>query len=339
MDGKVVIALGALTLFTAAWVTRPAHPVEASTTAHVTVGTETVIKDVSLAGTVQSSNQVSVSYTGTPTSVSGIPVKVGTAVASGSVLAKLANGQSLTSPLQGTVVAVNLAPGDLVPGSSSAAPASGSSSSGFSGHGFAGRSASVQSVSVGGTSETPLSITVAQVNHVSVTASVSELVVGELHPGQSVRIGVPGEPGIQYRGTIAAVSMVSSAQSGTASYPVTITFTNLSGKPIPKLGMSADLSVQVKSQTGVAVPIAAVHQQGQRDSVTLANGQQVPVQLGLIGLNHVIVTHGLSAGETILVPKKSISGQAGHTVTVEVLPSFPRGFSGRFGGGNPGGGL
>lgn len=341
MHWKVVIVpVAALALVTAALATHPARQADASTTAHVTAGVGTVTQELALAGTVQSSNQVAVSYDGTPTSVRNIAVKVGTPVSAGTGLAKLANGQTLTSPLQGTIVSINVALGDLVPGSSSSSPASVSSSQGFNGRGFGGRSVSVQSVSVGSSVLNPLSITVAQVNHVRVTASASELVVSKLHPGQSVSIDVPGEPGVPYRGKVAAVSMASAAQSGTASYPVTITFTNLSGKPIPKLGMSADLSVQLGSQTGVSVPIAAVHQHGNRASVTLADGKQVPVQLGLIGLNKVIVTHGVSAGETVLVPRTSINPQsAGQKVTVDVLPSFPGGFSGPFGGGNPGGGL
>lgn len=294
----------------------------------------TVVQYVSLAGTVASRSQVAVSYLGQSTTVSQISVKVGQVVKKGQKLAALANGQTLTSPLQGTVVSINLTAGDLVPGSSSSSSASSTSSispSQFGGRG--GFSSPAESVSTS-TVSTPLSITVADTKHVTVNASASELAVGRIRAGQAVTIDIPGEPGVQYQGRVEEVSMsaASSASAASASYPVVISFDGVSAKPVPLLGMSADLSVATADQRGTAVPIAAVHQTASgKDVVELANGQQRTVHLGIIGLNTVIVASGLSVGESVRVPKASLAG-ALHQVTVEVLPSFSGRFSGGFGG-------
>jgi hypothetical protein len=124
---------------------------------------------------------------------------------------------------------------------------------------------------------------------------------------------------------------MAATSASSPSYAVTVDFTNLGKNPTPMLGMSADLSVQVKSQRGLAVPIAAVSQTALGDTVKLANGSHAVVHLGLIGLNQVVVTAGLHQGETILVPKTSVVSTS-HKVSVEVLPSFPAGGFGGFGG-------
>ncbi|PSR22132.1 MAG: RND transporter [Sulfobacillus acidophilus] len=304
------------------------------------VQVHTVAKYLSLSGTVASLNQVAVSYSGPSTTVSTIPVKVGQTVKSGQTLATLANGQTLTSPLKGTVVAVNLTDGDLVPGSTStttaAAPTAPSSPSGGFGFGRGAAAAPTESVAVGtSSSTTPLSIVVADTKEVTINASASQMVVGEIHDGETVTIQVPGEPGVQYRGQVTSVALASTSSS-TPSYAITIDFTNLGKNPTPMLGMSADLSVLVKSQRGLSVPIAAVSQTALGYTVKLANGSNRVVHLGLIGLNQVVVTHGLKQGETILVPKASVTSTS-HKVSVEVLPSFPEGGFGGFGGFGGGG--
>jgi macrolide-specific efflux system membrane fusion protein len=299
-------------------------------------------------------NQIAVSYDGPSTTVSQIPVKVGQAVTKGATLATLANGQTLTSPLAGTVVAVNLTAGDLVPSSTasttsasetaSAPPTSFGVGEGRGGLGFGFGGQSTTSVTAA-TSEAPLSIVVADTQDVMIDASASQLVVGELKDGQPVTIAIPGEPGVQYQGVVSSLSLnASSPPSGTTgsstaspTYPLTVRFTHLGTKPIPMLGMSADLSIKVASQKGLAVPIDAVSQTPAGWAVQRANGQKKLVKLGLIGLNEVIVTHGVQAGEAIMVPKNSLTS-SGHKVTVTVMPSFSSlgGFGG-FGGFGRGG--
>ncbi|MCY0877543.1 MAG: efflux RND transporter periplasmic adaptor subunit [Firmicutes bacterium] len=319
---------------------------EATALAATTVQRTTVNKYVSLSGTVASVNQLAVSYDGPTTTVSSIAVKVGQSVSKGQTLATLANGQTLTSPLAGTVVAINLTAGDLVPSSTTsststtpAAPTTSSFGFGGAGRGGFGFGGAQSTTSVTqATSSTPLSIVVADTKDVMISASASEMVVGELKDGQPVTIAIPGEPGVQYQGVVSSLSLnpaTSSSSQGSSSsspaYPFTVSFTHLGKKPVPMLGMSADLSIKVASQSGLAVPIDAVSQTPLGWVVQLANGQKKLVKLGLIGLNQVIVTHGLKAGEAIMVPKNSLNA-TNHKVTVTVEPSFS-GFGGAgFGG-------
>ncbi|MCY0864114.1 MAG: HlyD family efflux transporter periplasmic adaptor subunit [Sulfobacillus sp.] len=277
--------------------------VQAASLSGVPVIRGTVVKTVYLAGSVTSPEEVSVSYTGRPTVVTNLAVHVGQTVSAGTVLATLANGQTLTSPMNGTVVASSLAVGQLLP--------SGASASGGGGGGFGRGNFGGQTVSATATAQ---SITIANPQDIEVTANASELDIPAIQTGQSVTLIFPGEPGLRYTGTVSAVSRspVAGSTSGIVSYPVTIHL-NTTHQPLPYLGMSAAVAIQAQRETGLVVPIDAVHAKGTGWVVTRPGGTEVPVTLGLVGINRVVVTRGLTPGEVILTPSNS-TGQ--HAVTV-----------------------
>jgi len=100
---------------------------DASTLTTLKVESSTVTKTLSLSGSVTSLNQIAVAYSGSPTTINTVPVSIGQSVAEGQTLATLANGSTLTSPLKGTVVSINVDPGNLVPAQSSGTTSSPSS--------------------------------------------------------------------------------------------------------------------------------------------------------------------------------------------------------------------
>ncbi|AEW05433.1 hypothetical protein Sulac_1941 [Sulfobacillus acidophilus DSM 10332] len=291
--------------------------VQAASLSGVPVSRGTVVKTVYLAGTVTSPEEVSVSYTGRPTVVTNLAVHVGQTVSAGTVLATLANGQTLTSPMNGTVVASSLAVGQLLPNSAS------TSTSGGGGGRFGRGNFGGQTVS---TTATAQSITIANPQDIEVTANASELDIPAIQTGQSVTLIFPGEPDLRYTGTVSAVSRspVAGSASGVVSYPVTIHL-NTTHQPLPYLGMSAAVAIQAQKETGLVVPIDAVHAKGTGWVVTRPGGTQVPVTLGLVGINHVVVTRGLTPGEMILAPSNS-TGQHAVTVMWRITPgSFSSG--------------
>lgn len=252
------------------------------------------------------------------------------------MLATLANGQHLTSPLTGTVTAVNLVSGDLVPNTRttttpfSSVPVAFSTGFGsrFAGFGPASSSESVDSSTV----SAPLSMTVVNTSKVRINIDASELVTGLLQTGEPITREVPGEPGVPYQSWTNKRHLLgrlflgsgSSSSFSAVTYPITVSVDHQSAHPLPRLGMLADLSVAVQSAHGTVVPTAAIPSHNGRDSVTLANGRIYPVWVGLIGIDKVLVTRGLSAGARIRAPL-SAENPISQPVRVEVLPSF--GFS------------
>jgi multidrug efflux pump subunit AcrA (membrane-fusion protein) len=326
----------------------PSKAVEAKTVQAVSVTEGSVVHTLAMAGSVVSNQSVTLDYSGNPTTVSKVAVSIGQSVAAGQTLATMANGSTLTAPFAGRVVALNLQAGDLVPSTASSsaatAPSASTTTSGFSGrfgHGGIGVASTPAVSQAVVTAGSPLSITVANVKKVSVLAQVPETDIHAVRLGEKVTMGVEGEPGYVYHGVVSAISDVpttSSSGSG-VTYPVSVTLPIASGQPRPWLGMSVELEAQTASASGLVVPVAAVHTLGSGWGVRLASGKMVPVKLGLTSTNSVIVTQGLTAGQSVLSPGSStVQG----SVTVEVLPSFSGfgGFGGRSGeeGGFGGGG-
>jgi len=313
--------------------------VEAKTVEAVTVNRGTVVHTLAMAGSVVSNQSVTLQYSGNSTTVSSVAVQVGQAVKSGQTLATMANGATITAPFAGRVVASTLDAGDLVPATSSstsALPSAPVSSGGsFSGHfgraGFGGAAGAPVATQAVVTAGSPLSITVANVKKVSVLADVSEMDIHAVHVGEKVTMGIEGEPGYRYHGVVSAISDVpstsSSSPSSSVTYPVSVTLPIGSGEASPWLGMSVELEVETGAESGLVVPVDAVHTMGSGWGVRLGSGQMVPVHLGQTSTNSVVVTQGLRQGESILVPNV---GTTTGKVTVEVLPSFG-GFAGRSG--------
>ncbi|MDA8194232.1 MAG: HlyD family efflux transporter periplasmic adaptor subunit [Thermaerobacter sp.] len=283
------LAAGAAGLF-AIVPPRSLHAAAAPYTVRVESGTVTRIQP--LAGTVASTNDVSVAYSGPQTTVAQVLVAIGQQVVSGQSLATTVNGTTLTAPVAGTVVSLSLNAGDLVPSVGSGAI--GASSTGR-------QPVSGQSVVSTGTAAD--TITIADTHSLEVTAAVSEMAVHWFHVGQSAAIIIPGEPGVRYTGKIAAVDQTPMVSGAVVSYPLVFSLAIPPGAATPWLGMSCQLFVPVARATGVAVPIAAIAAlPGGGYGVTLASGQVQPVTLGLIGLNQAIVTKGLTIGQAIRTP-------------------------------------
>ncbi|MCY0880759.1 MAG: HlyD family efflux transporter periplasmic adaptor subunit [Firmicutes bacterium] len=289
-----------------------------------------VVRRQPLAGQIVSTSEAAVAYAGQPATVSSVAVHTGENVSAGETLATLSNNAVLTAPFSGTVVSVSLNAGSVVPSNtadtSATNPSSGMSSAYGGRYGSASPSAgaSPQVIAAAGSAS---SITLANINTIAVDASVSELDVHWLHPGQSVSLSLPGEPGILYHGKILTIDQQansSSNSSGSVTYPVTISCPVPAHTPTPWLGMSVQAYVTVARQLGVTVPLTALHQNAQgKYYVILSSGQHRTVSLGLVGIHYAVIRHGLASGTAVQVPP-SANPRKKVTVMVEPFAGFSR---------------
>ena len=242
----------------------------------------------------------------------------------------------LTSPVAGTVVTLDLSPGQSVSAGSttvssgSTSSSSGSSGSGTGSSGLGSSSTGSSSSSSSGSSEVliePLDTFV-----VTVDASTSQL--SQLEEGEQATISPTGTNTTAY-GVVTSVSQLGTTSSGVTTFPVTITVTGSATGLYS--GASTDVSIVVNQATNVlVVPTTAVHAVGTGSFVDmLKNGKEVvqPVTTGASSGEYTQIKSGLKSGQEVVIASLSRSISSGTTGT----GATGRGFGG-FGGGGFGGG-
>jgi multidrug efflux pump subunit AcrA (membrane-fusion protein) len=221
-------------------------------------------------------------------------------------------GANLTSPIAGTVTAVNVTVGQQMSGSGSSGSSSSNASSGSaatgSGSGSSSRAAgSGSGTSSSSTSSSTSASTTADVEVIStgsyvVDGSVDASGVANIAKGDEVTITPTGATAPVF-GLVTSVGIVASASSGTAAFPVVVAVT---GSPTGLYaGSTATLAITYRQVSNVlVVPTLAITRSGQAAYVTLsAHGSQTrkQVTVGLSSGGSTEVTSGLAAGDTVLV--------------------------------------
>ncbi|MDQ0382932.1 efflux RND transporter periplasmic adaptor subunit [Amycolatopsis thermophila] len=251
------------------------------------------------------------------------------------------NEATMTSPIAGTVAAVNLTVGQQVSAgstSSASSPAQGGGANTNGSGGTNGGSGNNGSGGTNGGSSSSASSSAAQIVVIStgsyiVNASVDDTEVGQIKTGDQAVITPNGSNAPVY-GTVASVAVMAAGSSSVPSYPVTISVT---GSP-PGLfaGAGATVSIVVKQLSDVlAVPSQAVHYNGSQATVNeMVGGKQVskPITVGTSVGGMTQVLSGLSEGDQVMMP-----GPAGATGGTTRGGSGPNGRTGGAGG-FPGGG-
>jgi macrolide-specific efflux system membrane fusion protein len=252
-------------------------------------------------------------------------------------------GATLTSPITGTVTAVNLTVGQQLSASSSSTDSSSSSgagassgsgassggSSGASSGGGSGQSgsgsastSSGSSASSGSSGASTSTSSTGQIQVIStgsyiVNASVGASDVANIAKGDQVTITATGSTTPVF-GLVSSVGIIASSSSGTSVFPVVITVT---GSPTGLYaGSTANVSIIYKQLSNVlVVPTLAV---------TRTNGSSY-VTLDKNGLKaQRLITVGLSSGGSTQV----VSGLTTGDTVVERVPTARTGGTGGFGG-------
>jgi macrolide-specific efflux system membrane fusion protein len=243
-------------------------------------------------------------------------------------------GTVLKAPMAGTVTAVNGTLGGPSAGSSSGS--SGSSSGSGSTAGGSGTSRSTTSTSSGSGF-----VTIEDLGHLEVAATVAEADATKLRKGQAATVTWNALPDARSDATLTAVDPTATTSGDVVTYGATFSLAKL-----PE-GVRAGQTVQVavvvgKVENAVTVISAAVTGSGARHTVTVdQDGQHVSrdVQVGLEGGQTTQITSGLDVGDQVVVTIPT--GGGGGTQTGNQPGGgfrFPGG-GGLTGGGATGGGF
>ena len=258
----------------------------------------------------------------------------------------------LTSPIAGTVAAVDVATGDAVSGSggsgsggsSGSGGGSGSSGSNGSGGGSGGGANSSSAFAAASNSSSNSGSSSAQVTVISTDSWIVDATVGstdlaQLKSGLEAEITPTGSTNPVF-GVVQSVGIVaSSSSSGSAEFPVTIAVT---GSPTGLYaGGSANVAIIVKQlQNVLTVPTAAIHTVNGKTVVYVHSGGSRVTKTVTVGSTFgatTQITAGLKSGDQVEVT--TIAGR-GRTGTGNRTGGFGgTGFGGGgFGGGGFGGG-
>jgi HlyD family secretion protein len=175
---------------------------------------------------------------------------------------------TIVSPIAGTVVAVNFAPGD----SASAA-------------------STTQNIMIAGNGGFEATTTVS-LNHIP-----------QVTVGQAATVNVDGVP-TPLTGKVVSISPVpTSASTTTTSYGVIISLPpDATGLRTGAIGTSQIETAS--SPKGLAVPTSAITTNGNLHTVTVLNGDKteiVPVQVGVMGTTWTQITGGLQVGQVVVL--------------------------------------
>jgi multidrug efflux pump subunit AcrA (membrane-fusion protein) len=238
---------------------------------------------------------------------------------------------TMTSPIAGVVVTVNLVKGQTVSatGTSGSSGTSGTGTSAGSGGGAPGTGTAAP----GASSSTTAQILVISTDSWIVNATVDATSVGLISKADQAQLMVTGSAGTVY-GTISSIGLVSSSTTTTASYPVVVAVTGSPSGLHDGAGVTAALIYKQLSNV-IVVPSAALHRtsSGEQYVEQVTNGKTVnsTVKVGVASGGQTQITSGLKAGDQIVVPVIP-SRRAGTTGTTN------RGVPGGGGGGGFGGG-
>ena len=209
---------------------------------------------------------------------------------------------TLTSPIAGTVTAVNGSVSETVSGSNSAS----SSNSGSGSTGSTGASASSSSSS---SSSSSGFITITNLHSLEVVSPFAEADISNIAVGDPSTVSLAALPNTDLAARVTAVAPTSTVSSNVVTYDVTIAIEDPPSDV--KVGMTANVSVITASRTGVMVlPSAAITTTGTISTVALLeHGTTVTreVVTGLVGSSTTQIVSGLKVGDVVVEPTVSIS--------------------------------
>jgi RND family efflux transporter MFP subunit len=170
--------------------------------------------------------------------------------------------------------------------------------------------------------------TLVDTDRIYVLATIDEVDVGRLRPGQPVAITVDAFSGEKFEGVIRRISpIVSGGKLETRTADVWIYFVRKDDRLKP--GMSADIEILVSTlQQVLAVPSQAIIEREGKKQVYVAGGRDIrpgdtavvqlrPVKIGESNWISTEVRSGLAAGELVVTTPEAAGLKDGATVSTE----------------------
>ncbi len=160
---------------------------------------------------------------------------------------------------------------------------------------------------------------------------VDELEILKVKIGQEVKVTIDAITETQSEpliGTVSEIALEGTTMNSVTTYPVTI---SLKGSDDIKMGMNCSAEIIVEEQKNVlTVPVEAISSKGDKHFVTLENGEECEVEVGIYNEDSVEIVSGLDEGDVVILPQ--LVNQTSSTTNDKESSSFG-GFGGM--GGTP----
>ena len=142
-------------------------------------------------------------------------------------------------------------------------------------------------------------LTLSDLSRVFITATVDESDIGDVRLGQPARVTVASFPGRSFVGKVVRIATKGVNISNVVTFEVKVEVLD-EHKDLLLPEMTGNVTVIQAEKTDILlVPSSTLARQGERTVVTLADGQQRPITVGLQGSEFVEVVSGLAEGEKV----------------------------------------
>ncbi len=144
---------------------------------------------------------------------------------------------------------------------------------------------------------------IANLDHIFVTAHVDEVDISKIMPGQEVEVMADSLPGRKFRGTVERVAPKGRTEMAVTVFDVVVRVTD-EGKALLRPGMTADVKIVTRTRSGVLlVPRAAIKTLNRKTGVYLVNGSEeefVQVETGETDGTLIEVRSGIGDGAEVV---------------------------------------
>jgi multidrug resistance efflux pump len=144
-------------------------------------------------------------------------------------------------------------------------------------------------------------MTLTDLSHVFVMATVDESDIGGVKVDQPAFVTVDSYPGKTFKGKVVRVAVNGVNVSNVVTFEVKVEVLD-KAKDLLKPEMTGNVKIVLEQRNDVlVVPAGAVTRQGRKAFVTMSDGKERPVTLGVQGTETYEITSGLVKGDKILV--------------------------------------
>jgi RND family efflux transporter MFP subunit len=150
-------------------------------------------------------------------------------------------------------------------------------------------------------------MTISDLSHIFVLATVDESDIGGVQVGQAARIVADSFPDRTFQGKVVQVGIKGTSVSNVVTFNVKVEVTDPDrAKLLPAMTCDTTI-VEANASNVLTCPASAIVHRGEKTVVTMADGTARPVKLGLQGADNVQILSGLSEGDKLLLSEQQTS--------------------------------
>ncbi len=148
-------------------------------------------------------------------------------------------------------------------------------------------------------------LTIADISHVLIMSSISELDISKVKRGMMVSVSVDAYPQAQFSGSVTRIHPITEGKA--RSIPVEIRLPNPDGKLLP--GMFSRITFIVdKHENAILLPKDAIVTEGEKTVAFVVKDSQIhitPIQTGIKQENMVEIKNGIVSGDKVVITGQS----------------------------------